>query len=73
MENFDQAVTADDVRREEVERYMEDNANLGRLFHGKYAVSHTSGSQGQPLLLVQPRETIELLFALQASRGKPAH
>ncbi|HEX4413407.1 MAG TPA: hypothetical protein VH107_07235 [Lacipirellulaceae bacterium] len=69
MENFDASLTVDDVCRAEVEGYLADESNLGKLFHGKYAVSHTSGSQGQPLLLVQPQETIELLFALQASRG----
>ncbi|HVT26614.1 MAG TPA: hypothetical protein VHE81_01215 [Lacipirellulaceae bacterium] len=69
MENFDRAVTADDVRRDEVESFMEDDSNLGTYFRGKYALSHTSGSQGQPLLLVQTRANLELLFALQVSRG----
>jgi phenylacetate-CoA ligase len=69
MENFDASLTVDDICREDVETYLDDPANLGRLFRDKYAVSHTSGSQGQPLLVVQPVEAIELLFALQASRG----
>jgi phenylacetate-CoA ligase len=69
MDNFDRAVTVDDVRRDEVESFMEDESNLGTWFNGKYALSHTSGSQGQPLLLVQSKENLELLFALQASRG----
>ncbi|HEX5472030.1 MAG TPA: hypothetical protein VFW73_09095, partial [Lacipirellulaceae bacterium] len=69
MENFDRAVTADDIRRDEVESFMADESNLGALFRGKYALSHTSGSQGQPLLLVQTKDNLELLFALQVSRG----
>ena len=69
MENFDASLTVDDVQREDVEAYLDEPANLGKLFQDKYALSHTSGSQGQPLLLVQPPETIELLFALQAARG----
>jgi phenylacetate-CoA ligase len=69
MENFDRSVTVDDVRRDEVENFFEDESNLGKLFKDKYALSHTSGSQGQPLLIVQPKENLELLFALQASRG----
>jgi phenylacetate-CoA ligase len=52
-----------------VESFFEDASNLGKLFQDKYALSHTSGSQGQPLLIVQPKENLELLFALQASRG----
>ena len=69
MDNFDTSLTVDNIHRDEIEAFLHDPANLGRLFHDKYAVSHTSGSQGQPLLLVQPLETIELLFALQAARG----
>jgi phenylacetate-coenzyme A ligase PaaK-like adenylate-forming protein len=69
MDNFDQAVTADDLRRDEIESFLEDESNLGTYFKGKYALSHTSGSQGQPLLLVQTKDNLELLFALQASRG----
>src|SRR5207249_1282837 len=38
-------------------------------FRDKYAVSRTSGSQGRPLMVVQSKDNIELLFALQVSRG----
>jgi phenylacetate-CoA ligase len=69
MDNFDRAVTVDDVRRDEIESFLADTSNLGKYIHDKYAVSHTSGSQGQPLLLVQTKDNIELLFALQVSRG----
>jgi phenylacetate-coenzyme A ligase PaaK-like adenylate-forming protein len=69
MENFDRAVTVDDVRRDDVERFVEDESNLGKYFRDKYVLSHTSGSQGQPLLIVQPKDNVELLFALQVSRG----
>ena len=69
MDNFDRTLTVDDVHREEVERFFEDPANMGKYFHDKYVLSHTSGSRGQPLLLVQTKENLELLFALQASRG----
>jgi phenylacetate-coenzyme A ligase PaaK-like adenylate-forming protein len=69
MDNFDRAVTVDDVRRDEVEQFFQDDANLGKYFRDKYVLSHTSGSQGQPLLLVQTIENIELLFALHVSRG----
>lgn len=69
MENFERVLTVNDVTREEVEHYFEDPSNLGKLFHDKYVLSHTSGSQGQPLLIVQTQEDMDLLFALQASRG----
>ena len=69
MEHFDQALTVDDVRRDELASFMEDVSNVGKYFRGKYAVSRTSGSQGQPLLLIQTKEHINLLFALHLSRG----
>lgn len=69
MDNFDRVVTVPDVRREDVEKFFAEPSNLGTLYLDKYALSHTSGSQGQPLLIVQSRENLELLFALQASRG----
>lgn len=69
MDNFEASLTVVDVRRDEVEAFFENDENLGKLFRDKYVLSHTSGSQGQPLLIVQPQENIELLFAMHASRG----
>jgi phenylacetate-coenzyme A ligase PaaK-like adenylate-forming protein len=69
MSNFEDSLTVDDIRREEVEEFFKDDDNLGKYFLDKYVLSHTSGSQGQPLLIVQTNENLELLFALQASRG----
>jgi phenylacetate-coenzyme A ligase PaaK-like adenylate-forming protein len=69
MEHFNETLTVDDVRRGDVERFLLDGRNLGRYFLDKYVVSHTSGSEGRPLLLIYPQDNIELLFALQASRG----
>jgi phenylacetate-coenzyme A ligase PaaK-like adenylate-forming protein len=58
-----------------VEKFITDPANLGRWFLGRYAISHTSGTQGQPSLIVQDRRSLEILFALMSARanavGKP--
>ena len=69
MEHFNDALTVRDVRRADVEGFFEDDANVGKYFRGKYVLGHTSGSQGQPFLIVQPKENMELLFALHVSRG----
>jgi len=69
MAHFDRAVTDPDVRRAELEKFIDDPANEGKPFLGKYAVSHTSGSQGQPMLMVQERNLLELLFGMQMTRG----
>ncbi|WP_442484411.1 phenylacetate--CoA ligase family protein [Aeoliella sp. SH292] len=72
MENFDRWLTVGDVKRDEVEKFFEDESNLGKLFLDKYVVSHTSGSTGQSLLLVKSPDDFELNFALQAARGHAA-
>jgi phenylacetate-coenzyme A ligase PaaK-like adenylate-forming protein len=53
MDNFDHALTVDDVRRDDVELFLSDETNLGKYYLDKYVLNHTSGTQGQPLLLVQ--------------------
>src|SRR5262245_30944621 len=49
MADFDRAVTDPRVRRADLERFIDDPANVGRPFLGRYPVCHTSGSQGQAL------------------------
>lgn len=69
MANFDRVVTDPAVTRAGLERFIDDPANVGELFLGKYPVCHTSGSQGQPMLVVQDRLVLDLLFAFQMTRG----
>lgn len=69
MANFDAAVTDPNVRRSDVEAFVDEPSNVGRLFRGRYAVSHTSGSQGQPMLILQEPWNLELMFACQMTRG----
>src|SRR5262249_8663555 len=69
MAHFDQVVTDPRVRRADLEAFLDDPVQRGRLFLGRYAASQTSGSQGQPLLIMQDRHCLDLLFALQLGRG----
>lgn len=69
MANFDGIVTHRRIRRVDVERFVSDPANVGKLFLDKYPVLHTSGSQGQPALLVQDNGAFRRLFSMQAARG----
>src|SRR5258708_22382739 len=64
MTSFDHAITDPAIRRTDVEKFMMDPASLGRLFRGRYCVSHTSGSQGQPLLRVQDPRCLAILFRI---------
>ncbi len=69
MDHLDRVFTTDDLCRRDMEKFFEDERNVGTAFRNRFALSHTSGSQGQPLLIAQPLENLELLYALQASRG----
>lgn len=66
---FDQITTDPSVKRDEVSAFMKDPSNIGKKYLGKYAVCHTSGSQGESALLVQSTRDIEKTFAMQAARG----
>ena len=69
MANYDEVVTDRRVRRQTLERFMADPANLGRRYLGRYIPSHTSGSQGQPALIVQEPRGVATTVALQMARG----
>jgi phenylacetate-coenzyme A ligase PaaK-like adenylate-forming protein len=69
MAHFDRAVTDPRVRRADLERFIDDPANVGRPFLGRYPVCHTSGSQGQSLIVLQDPLALDLLFAFQMTRG----
>lgn len=60
----DRRVTCDGLAE-----FTSNEHNLGRWFLGKYAVSHTSGSQGSPLWVVQDRHCLEVLFGIMAARA----
>ncbi len=69
MAHFDDVVTDQAIRRADLERFVDNPENEGRLFLGRYAVSHTSGSQGQPLLMVCDQTQLDLIFGVQMTRG----
>jgi len=68
-DHLDEVFTDPRVRRTELERFVSDSGNLGRWHLGRYAVSHTSGSQGAPLPIVLDRKCMELSFALVSARA----
>ena len=69
MDNLDGIFTDPDLKRADVEKFISDVGNLGVAFKGKYAVCHTSGSQGQPALIVQNADAVLTTFAAQFARG----
>jgi len=71
MTNLDDILTDRSLRREGLEQFMSDPANVGAYYKDQYAVCHTSGSQGQPAIIVQDKPAILTTFAAQFARGKP--
>lgn len=71
MANLDDILTDRALRRADLERFMADPSNVGAYYKDNYAVCHTSGSQGQPAIIVQDKPAILTTFAAQFARGKP--
>lgn len=69
MEHYDELVTDPRLKKAELAAFTDDLSNLGRLYLGQYGVSHTSGSQGQPALIVQDQDALSLIFAVQFARA----
>lgn len=71
-ENFDAAVTDERLKLANLQAFIADTNNLGKWYCGEFAVTQTSGSQGAPLVIVQHRRCIQLMFALMAARSSVA-
>jgi phenylacetate-CoA ligase len=69
IENFDHFLTDRRLKRADLEAFVSDPDRLGQWYLGEYAPSRTSGTQGLKALIVQDRSMMELLFALQMTRG----
>ena len=73
MAHFDNVVTDREIHRDDVEHWVDNPENATKLFLGRYPVCHTSGSQGQAMLIIQSPLTLELLFAFQMIRGNVSY
>jgi phenylacetate-CoA ligase len=69
MDHFDQVVTDPQIHKHDLETFTTDPQNLGHWFLDRYAVSHTSGTQGRRALIVQDRRALQIFFALMCSRA----
>jgi phenylacetate-CoA ligase len=67
-DHWDDVVTDRTVKLAQTEEFLADDGNLGRWFKGEYALCHTSGSLGRPLVIVQDRMCLNVIFAMLASR-----
>ena len=69
MEHWDDWVTDRSVTLDQINDYMGDPDNIGRKWQGKYMVLTTSGSTGNPLVMLCDRTANNVMGAISASRS----
>ena len=68
MADFDRVVTDRRVTRKRVDAFTEDLEHVGRMLDGKYLVFKTSGSTGNPALVLYDKTCIAVSSAIAAFR-----
>lgn len=69
MEHFDQWMTDRSITRKRVDEFMSDISNVGRKMDGKYLVYTTSGSTGNPCIVLYDETTINVSSAISVLRS----
>lgn len=69
MENFEDTLTVDDVKFEEVKAFVEDPSLIGQLYKGKYVLVHTSGTTGIKGYFVYSKKAWEMNQAIHIQRS----
>jgi len=68
MTHFDECVTAPGLDRAALQAFVADPRLIGTLYHGAYAVWHSSGSSGEPGLFVTDARALAVYDAIEATR-----
>ena len=69
MANFDEWMTDRSISKAKVERFMSDLTNVGRKLEDKYLVYTTSGSTGNPCIVLYDDTTINVTSAIGVLRS----
>ena len=69
MDRWDDWVTDRSVTLEQIQAFLEDKDNIGRKWQGKYMVVTTSGSTGNPLVLLCDNTVNNVMAAVSAGRS----
>ncbi len=69
MENFDKWFTDRTITKEKVELFMSDLSNVGKKLDGKYLVYTTSGSTGNPCIVLYDDTAINVSSAIGVLRS----
>ncbi|MGY3564753.1 phenylacetate--CoA ligase family protein [Sinomonas sp. RB5] len=73
MAHFDEWVTDPQVTKDSLERFTARQDTIGSDFLGRYVVFTTSGSTGEPTLLVQDRRAVAVMNGLAYARPPYVH
>lgn len=69
MDHFDSWMTDRSITRKKVDSFMEDISNVGKKMDGKYLVYTTSGSTGNPCIVLYDETTINVSSAISVLRS----
>lgn len=69
MEHWDEWLTDREVHLQDIEQFMKDRKNIGRKWNGKYMVFTTSGSTGNPLVMVCDKTVDNVMSAINVRRA----
>ena len=64
MEHFDSWMTDRSITRKKVDNFMADISNVGKKMDGKYLIYTTSGSTGNPCIVLYDETTIIISYIL---------
>ncbi len=66
--NFDDVLTDRNINMSRIEAFTEDLENVGKMIDGRYLIFKTSGSTGNPAVVLYDRQSIDVSSAVAAFR-----
>ena len=68
MKNFDSWITDKNISMKKIEEFTSNIENVGRMIDGKYLIFKTSGSTGNPAIVLYDKQNIDVASAVAAFR-----
>ncbi|MEG0221373.1 MAG: AMP-binding protein, partial [Clostridia bacterium] len=68
IKNFDSWITDSNISMQKIEEFTSDIENVGRMIDGKYLIFKTSGSTGNPAIVLYDKQNIGVASAVAAFR-----
>ena len=68
MAHFDDVITDRNITMKRIDEFTQDLDNVGRMIDGKYLIFKTSGSTGNPAVVLYDKENIDVASAVAAFR-----